>query len=151
MATNKLLDGKAAVVTGAASGIGAASALRFAAEGARVIVADIRLALAEQTVAEIVARGGVAAAVEVDVRHADAVEQMIERCVALYGRIDVLFNNAGTLRPGTAVELSVKDWDLVMAVNVRSVFLGAKFADSAHAQTGWWFDHQYCVGVRPRR
>ena len=125
---NKLLDGKAAVVTGAASGIGAASALRFAAEGARVIVADIRLALAEEVASEIIARGGIASAVEVDVRHADAVEQMIERCVALYGRIDVLFNNAGTLRPGTAVELSLKDWDLVMAVNVRSVFLGAKFA-----------------------
>ncbi len=53
---------------------------------------------------------------------------MIEQCVAHFGRIDVLFNNAGTLRPGTAVALSVEDWDLVMAVNVRSVYLGAKFA-----------------------
>jgi NAD(P)-dependent dehydrogenase (short-subunit alcohol dehydrogenase family) len=82
MGTNKLLSGKATVVTG--SGIGAASALRFAAAGASVIVADIRVVQAEEIVSEIVARGGVASAVEVDVRHADAVEQMIERCVARF-------------------------------------------------------------------
>ena len=128
MATTKLLDGKVAVVTGAASGIGAASAIRFAAEGASVVVADIRPAKAEAIVADIVSRGGRAAVFEVDVQNAESVEHMIEHCVKLYGRIDVLFNNAGTLRQGTAVELSVKDWDLVMAVNVRSVFLGAKFA-----------------------
>jgi NAD(P)-dependent dehydrogenase (short-subunit alcohol dehydrogenase family) len=128
MATKFLLDGKAAVVTGAASGIGEASARRFAAEGARVIVADIRPGKAERVVADIVALGGIASVVEVDVKDADSVERMIDACVQRYGRIDVLFNNAGTLVPGTAVELSVKDWDLVMAVNVRSMFLGAKFA-----------------------
>jgi meso-butanediol dehydrogenase / (S,S)-butanediol dehydrogenase / diacetyl reductase len=123
-----LLTDKVAIVTGAASGIGAASALRFASEGAKVVVADIRRPKAEQVVADIVARGGEALAVEVDVARADSVAGMIDRCVARYGGVDVLFNNAGTLRPGTAVELSVADWDLVMAVNVRSVFLGAKFA-----------------------
>ena len=63
-----------------------------------------------------------------DVADDESVAAMVAHCVAQYGRIDVLFNNAGTLRPGTAVELSVDDWDLVMAVNVRSVFLGAKHA-----------------------
>ena len=125
---NKLLEGKAAVVTGAASGIGAASAIRFAAEGAAVVVADIRPQKAEAIVADIVRNGGRAALAEVDVQKAESVERMIELCVELFGGIDVLYNNAGTLRQGTAVELSVKDWDLVMGVNVRSVFLGAKFA-----------------------
>ena len=124
----KLLEGKAAVVTGAASGIGAASAIRFAAEGASVVVADIRPAKAEAIVADIVRGGGRAALCEVDVQNPESVERMIALCVRLFGGIDVLYNNAGTLRQGTAVELPVKDWDLVMAVNVRSVFLGAKYA-----------------------
>jgi 3-oxoacyl-[acyl-carrier protein] reductase len=76
----------------------------------------------------ITADGGEALAFGVDVARPESVQAMIEHCVARFGRIDVLYNNAGTLRPGTAVELSVEDWDLVMAVNVRSVFLGAKFA-----------------------
>ena len=65
---------------------------------------------------------------EADVSQAAAVEAMVAATVAEFGRLDVLFNNAGTLRPGTAVELSVEDWDLVMGINVRSVFLGAKYA-----------------------
>jgi NAD(P)-dependent dehydrogenase (short-subunit alcohol dehydrogenase family) len=124
----RLLDGKCAIVTGAGSGIGAASAIRFAEEGAHVLVADIRLHKAEQTVAEIEARGGSASAYAVDVSQADAVAAMVERCVTRFGGLDVLFNNAGTLRPGTAEQLDPADWDLVMAVNVRSVFLGAKYA-----------------------
>jgi meso-butanediol dehydrogenase/(S,S)-butanediol dehydrogenase/diacetyl reductase len=128
MGTNRLLEGKAAVVTGAASGIGAASALRFAAEGARVVVADIRPAKAAAIASDIVSRGGEADVFEVDVQNAESVQRMIEHCVQRYGGIDVLFNNAGTLRPGPAEELSVADWDFVMGVNVRSVFLGAKFA-----------------------
>jgi NAD(P)-dependent dehydrogenase (short-subunit alcohol dehydrogenase family) len=123
-----LLEGKVAVVTGAGSGIGSASAERFAAEGAKVLVADIREHKARETAEAITANGGEALACGADVSQAESVQAMIERCVAQFGRIDVLFNNAGTLRPGTAVELAVEDWDLVMAVNVRSVFLGAKFA-----------------------
>ena len=128
MADAQLLAEKVAVVTGAGSGIGAASALRFAAEGARVLVADIRGHKAEQTAGDIEDRGGEAAALAVDVADADSVEAMIDACIAQFGRIDVLFNNAGTIAPGTAVDLSVENWDRVMAVNVRSVFLGAKFA-----------------------
>ncbi|MFT7648886.1 MAG: NAD(P)-dependent dehydrogenase (short-subunit alcohol dehydrogenase family) [Candidatus Poriferisodalaceae bacterium] len=123
-----LLENKIAIVTGAGSGIGAASALRFAAEGAAVAVADVRLRKAEETATAINNAGGVAIAVEVDVSDASAVEAMMNTTVERFGRLDVLFNNAGTLRPGSAVELSVEDWDLVMAVNVRSVFLGAKYA-----------------------
>lgn len=123
-----LLENKIAVVTGAGSGIGAASAKRFASEGAGVIVADIRVHKAQETVDAISEAGGHAIAVEVDVADAASVAAMVDAASRHFGGLDVLFNNAGTLRPGTAVELSVDDWDLVMGVNVRSVFLGAKFA-----------------------
>lgn len=123
-----LLENKVAVITGAASGIGEASAKRFAREGAMVVVADIRGAKAESVAQAIREEGGEAVSTEVDVADAASVEAMIGVAVSTYGRLDALFNNAGTLRPGTAVELSVEDWDFVMNVNVRSVFLGAKFA-----------------------
>jgi NAD(P)-dependent dehydrogenase (short-subunit alcohol dehydrogenase family) len=123
-----MLENKTAIVTGAASGIGAASARRFAAEGAAVVVADTRMAKAGDVAQGIVDDGGHALAVEVDVADPESVAAMVETTVRELGGLDVLFNNAGTLRPGTAVDLSVDDWDLVMAVNVRSVFLGAKYA-----------------------
>ena len=122
------LQGKTAIVTGAGSGIGAASARRFGAEGAQVLVADIRGHKAEQVVADIQDAGGVACAFEVNVAQPDQVAAMVDRCMTAFGALDILFNNAGTVRPGTAVALSVDDWDLVMAVNVKSVFLGAKYA-----------------------
>ena len=123
-----LLEGKTAIVTGAGSGIGAASAIRFAAEGARVLAVDIRGHKADQTVAEIEARGGYAETFAANVAEETDVAAMIEQCMTSFGRLDVLYNNAGTVRPGDAVELSTDDWDLVMNVNVRSVFLGSKFA-----------------------
>jgi NAD(P)-dependent dehydrogenase (short-subunit alcohol dehydrogenase family) len=123
-----LLENKIAIVTGAGSGIGAASAKRFASEGAAVVVADIRLHKAQETVDAISDAGGQAIAFEVDVADAASVAAMVDAANQQFGGLDVLFNNAGTLRPGTAVELSVDDWDLVMGVNVRSVFLGAKYA-----------------------
>ena len=131
-----LLKDKIAIVTGAGSGIGAASALRFAAEGAAVVAADIRLRKAQETVDAIVAAGGHATAVEVDVADAASVSAMVDAATATYGGLDVLFNNAGTLRPGSAVDLSVEDWDLVMGVNVRSVFLGVKYAVPVMAARG---------------
>jgi len=123
-----LLENKTAIVTGAASGIGAASARRFAAEGAAVVVADMRMAKASEVAQGIVDDGGHALAVEVNVADPDSMAAMVDTTVHQLGGLDVLFSNAGTLRPGTAVELSVDDWDLVMAVNVKSVFLGAKYA-----------------------
>ncbi|MEM9650686.1 MAG: glucose 1-dehydrogenase [Actinomycetota bacterium] len=131
-----LLENKIAIVTGAASGIGAASARRFAAEGAAVVAADVRGARADEVARSIVDNGGHAIGVEANVADADAVAAMVDTAVRELGGLDVLFNNAGTLRPGTAVELDVADWDLVMAVNVRSVFLGAKYAVPVMVERG---------------
>ena len=131
-----LLPGKVAIVTGAGSGIGRASALRYAAEGASVVAADIRGPKVDETVAMIERDGGTAAACQANVADAADVARMVAFAVATFGGLDALFNNAGTLRPGTAVDLSVEDWDLVMAVNVRSVFLGAKYAVPVMAERG---------------
>lgn len=131
-----LLENKIAIVTGAGSGIGKASALRFAAEGAAVVVADLREAKAIEVAEAITQAGGHAKAMGVNVAESDDVERMVADTVQAFGGLDVLFSNAGTLRPGTAEELSVDDWDLVMAVNVRSVFLGAKFAVPAMRARG---------------
>jgi NAD(P)-dependent dehydrogenase (short-subunit alcohol dehydrogenase family) len=131
-----LLAGKVAIVTGAGSGIGRASALRFAAEGASVVAADLRGPKVEETVAMIESDGGVAAPCVADVADAADAERMVATAVDAFGGLDAIFNNAGTIRPGTAVKLSQEDWDLVMAVNVRSVFLGAKFAVPAMADRG---------------
>ena len=131
-----LLENKVAIVTGAGSGIGAASAQRFAVEGAAVVVVDIREAKAQETASAIVEAGGHAVAMVVDVADEGDMRRMVADTVTEFGGLDVLFSNAGTLRPGSVTELSVEDWDHVMAVNVRSVFLGGKFAVPAMTERG---------------
>src|SRR3954451_9258811 len=108
-----LLAGKIAIVTGAGSGIGRASALRFAAEGASVVAADVRGPKVDETVAMIESAGGVGVPYAGDVADAADVERMVATAVDAFGGLDALFNNAGTIRPGTAVKLSQEDWDLV--------------------------------------
>jgi len=131
-----MLEGKTAIVTGAGSGIGAASAIRFAAEGASVVCADIRLARAQDTVDAIVAAGGRGASAEVDVRDSAQNEAMVDVAIREFGGVDVAFFNAGTIRPGNAVKLSEDDWDVVMDTNVKSIFLGAKHVLPVMADAG---------------
>ena len=131
-----LLIDKVAIVTGAGSGIGAESARRFAAEGAAVVCADIRLSRAQETAEAIGHAGGRAIAVEVDVRSAEANEAMVAAAVEAFGGVDVAYLNAGTIRPGNAVRLAEDDWDTVMDTNVKSIFLAAKYLVPEMARRG---------------
>jgi NAD(P)-dependent dehydrogenase (short-subunit alcohol dehydrogenase family) len=124
---NGRLEGKVCLITGAGSGIGRASALRFAREGARVVVADVDRAAGAETAKLIRAEGGTASAATADVSDPAAAQRLADETAATEGRIDVLFNNAGISGVGTAHETSVELFDKVMAVNVRGVFLVSKF------------------------
>ena len=117
------LDGKVCVITGAGSGIGRASALLFAAEGARVVAADIDLDAAKETVAEIRRSGAEASADQVDVTDEDETRALAGAVAKREGRIDVLFNNAGIAGVGDVVETDPELFDRVMRVNVRGVYL----------------------------
>jgi len=114
------LDAKVCLITGAGSGIGRASARLFAQEGARVVVADIDLEAAAKTVAEI---GAVAVAERVDVTSPQDTVDLAKRVVEQFGRIDVLFNNAGIAGIGDVLETEPELFDRVMTVNVRGVYL----------------------------
>ena len=124
----KTLEGKRAIVTGAASGIGRATAKLFAAEGASVVLADVDAPRGEAAATEIVAAGGRAVFVRCDVTRSDDCRRAVETAVGSFGGLEVVFNNAGIIRRADVVETSEDDWDLVMAVNVRSVFLMSKHA-----------------------
>jgi len=116
-------EGRVALVTGASSGIGAATALRLATEGARVALVGRDAARGEQIVDEITRGGGEAAFLNCDVTDEGAVERMVDAVLARFGRVDVLVNNAGIINFGSVVDARVDEWDLLMATNVRSVFL----------------------------
>ncbi len=122
------LKGKVAIITGAGSGIGRASALLFAREGARVIVADLVAAAGEETVAEIKATGGEAIFVQVDVSKAAEVEQMVQVAVESYSRLDILYNNAGLTLPAMVTETTEEIWTRSIDVNLKGVMLGCKYA-----------------------
>jgi 3-oxoacyl-[acyl-carrier protein] reductase len=117
-----LLDKKVALVTGAAQGIGAAIAERLAAEGAAVAVVDINREKAEETAARLRQLGVEAQAYQVDVSNTEAVKQVTAEIVKRFGRVDILVNNAGITRDGLLLTMSEQDWDLVIAVNLKSIF-----------------------------
>jgi NAD(P)-dependent dehydrogenase (short-subunit alcohol dehydrogenase family) len=126
----RLLD-KSVVITGAGSGVGRASALTFAAEGAKVVCVDIREDWAKETVRLAEANGGIALALSCDVRQEAEVTAAIGAAVRAFGRLDVMFNNAGvaTPRPGILLEDHTDaDWDRLMGINLRGMFYGCKQA-----------------------
>lgn len=122
------LAGRIAIITGAGSGIGHEAAKLFASEGATVIVADRDEAAAQIVAAGIVSNAGKAVAHCVDVSKEAEIAALIEAVVAQHGRLDILVNNAGFGFAGTVVTTSEADWDALMAVNVKGVFFGCKYA-----------------------
>jgi NAD(P)-dependent dehydrogenase (short-subunit alcohol dehydrogenase family) len=124
------LKGKVSIITGAGGGMGRVAALRFAAEGSSVLVADNNEAAAEETVGQVRAAGGEATPVRADVSLESDAKAMVDLAVQKYGRLDVLYNNAGTMPEAdhSVVDTPVEAWDQVMAVNVRGVYLACKYA-----------------------
>ena len=132
------LDGKVALITGAGSGIGRESSLLFATEGAAVVAVDVNEAAARDTVRDVEAAGGRATAVRADVVKADDCRAMVEAAEKTYGKLDVLFNNAGIMdsRDDDAVSTTEEVWDLTMDVNAKGVFLGCKYGIPALRRAG---------------
>ena len=123
------LNGKVAVITGAASGMGRATALRFAKEGAAVVVADLNSQAGEATIAEIAAGGGRAVFQHTDVASDAALKALIDRAVSEYGRLDITYNNAGIGgATGRLEDTTAADWDKSFVILTRAVFLGIKYS-----------------------
>ena len=121
------LAGKAALITGAGAGIGRATALLFALEGASVAVVDLNEATGRETVELIEASGGKAICLQADVSKAESVERMLNAALEAFGRLDILFNNAGIVKQGRVEDSSVEDWEQQIGTTLTSVFLGSKF------------------------
>ena len=131
-----VLDGKRAIVTGAASGIGRATAVLLAREGAAVVVADLDEAGLGALVAAIAAEGGRAAGVRCDVTVEADCRRLVEAAVAGFGGLDLVVNSAGIIRRTSIVETTEDEWDRVMAVNVKAVFLLGRHAIPEMARGG---------------
>ncbi|MEX0785533.1 MAG: glucose 1-dehydrogenase [Dehalococcoidia bacterium] len=131
------LDDKVAVITGSASGIGRATALRFGAEGAKVVVADWQEPAGNQVADDVRSKGGEATFVRTDVSSPDDVQRMIDTAVENYGRLDVLFNNAGVEgEQAPTGDCTLENWDRVININLKGVFLGMKYGIQAMLKTG---------------
>jgi NADP-dependent 3-hydroxy acid dehydrogenase YdfG len=128
MATDAVLSGTVALVTGASSGIGEATAKRLAADGATVAVAARRLDRLERLVEEIDDAGGRALAIEADVTDRAAAEALVERTVKELGRLDTVVNNAGVMLLGPALEAPIEEWERMVDINLKGLLYVAKAA-----------------------
>ncbi|MCD6270574.1 SDR family oxidoreductase [bacterium] len=120
------LKNKVAIITGAGSGIGRAMAILFVKEGAKVVVADWSEEGGKETVEQIKRENGEAIFVKTDVSKFDDIDKMVKACLDSYGRIDILVNNAGIYRTYDLHEMSEQDWDKIININLKSVFLSSK-------------------------
>lgn len=122
------LEGKVALITGAATGIGRAAAILFAGEGAKVVIADINAKDAEKTVQAIKNERGDAFFTYADMRNIGELEKMVQTTVDLYGRLDIFYHNAGVAGPGRIERTTEEAYDQIMDINLKAGFFGAKFA-----------------------
>ena len=120
------LDGKVAFISGGARGQGEAEARMFAAEGAKVVIADILDAEGMRVAAEIAESGGDSLYVHLDVTSEEEWQSAIDNAVSAFGKVDVLVNNAGIWRRGRVEDTTVEDWDAILDVNAKGVFLGPR-------------------------
>lgn len=130
------LEGKCAIITGGASGIGLATVELFIDQGAAVVIADIDVAGGEKLAEQIRMEGGKVVFVQCDVTEARQCQNTVQTAVNHFGKIDILFNNAGVIRRSDVLDTSEEEWDLVMAVNTKSVFLMSKYAIPVMAGEG---------------
>ncbi|MFL5768866.1 MAG: SDR family NAD(P)-dependent oxidoreductase [Chloroflexota bacterium] len=130
------LAGKSALITGAANGIGRATAEVFAAEGARIVATDIDAAGLDRLQAELEAKGAESISVVGDVSNDADARQMIQAAVHRFGRLDILVANAGVIPLGAITESTAEDWDRVMSIDGRGMFLTCKYAVEAMLETG---------------
>jgi NAD(P)-dependent dehydrogenase (short-subunit alcohol dehydrogenase family) len=132
------LADKVTIITGAGGGMGRVAARMFAAEGAKVVVAEYGEAAGRETVDLITADGGTASFIRADVSKESDARAMVDHAIATYGRLDCLYNNAGVMPEAdhSVTDTEVDVWDQVMAVNVRGVFLGCKYAIPAMVANG---------------
>jgi meso-butanediol dehydrogenase/(S,S)-butanediol dehydrogenase/diacetyl reductase len=124
----KRLQNKVAIITGAGQGLGAATARLFARHGARIVVADINESAAAVVADQIEKDAGSARGVRVDITAAEDVHRLMDDTVDLWGRLDVLVNNAGIWVPGAVTDTQELDWDRVMSVNVKGAYLCSRYA-----------------------
>lgn len=122
------LTSEVAIITGGNSGIGRATAELFAREGAKVVVAARSKKRGEEAAREIQRAGGDALFVATDVRRPSDVRRMVRKTVKAFGKVTILFNNAGVFLKGTVVDMTIADWNEVMDINVRGVFLCSRYA-----------------------
>jgi NAD(P)-dependent dehydrogenase (short-subunit alcohol dehydrogenase family) len=141
------LEGKVALITGGTSGIGSATAARFAREGAAVAVTGRSIERGEQVVADIVTAGGDGIFIQTDVRRAEECRRAVERTIEHFGKIDVLFNNAGVFHPKTVPDCTEEEWDETIDSSLKGAFLMSKYAlpsmiergsgSIIHTSSGW--------------
>jgi 3(or 17)beta-hydroxysteroid dehydrogenase len=130
------VEGKVAIVTGAASGFGRETALLLANEGAKVVIADLNELKGEEVVEEIRREGGGAICVKHDVASEPSWSEVIRKTLAEFGKLDILVNNAGAMLVREIADTSLEEWGQIMSVNLNGVFLGVKYAIGAMKRSG---------------
>jgi 3-oxoacyl-[acyl-carrier protein] reductase len=131
------LQGKVAIITGSARGIGKSTAVKFAKEGAKVVIADVVLDQVNEVVEEIKSMGYEAMGVKVDVTKRDEVESMIKSAVEGFGKLDCIVNNAGITADNTLLKMPEEDWDRVIDINLKGVFNCGQAAAKVMAEQGY--------------